>query len=226
MEHRDRPLAIGALMLLLLCSCGTAKHGMADGRYRLGGEAVHVEVIADTIVIGTGGVPGHGADAIRLPPTLPQDRVPGPLRLAQNSFDIDLLSIPVKYRPAAADLQPQLETQLSAALYLGRRTDLYRLRYPASAYGVAEREERHWGLSGGLLGGLGGAGINATTTAGQVGQEYTGVVGSYGPALIGALDRATLGFAVGRDHLLNSHARAWSFEAQPWLGFVFGINLN
>ncbi len=148
-------LVTWALVAVLASACGTAKHGMDDGRYRMNRQAVQVEVIGDTVIIGRSHATNLGPESLRLPPTVPHDRRPEAVRLAQHSFDVDLMTVPVKYRPAAADLQPQLETQVSAALYLGRRTDRYRLHYPSDGYSVLERAERHIGLSGGVLLGSG-----------------------------------------------------------------------
>jgi hypothetical protein len=214
-------LCIG--ILLGAASCGTAKHGITDGRYKLGQEDVRVEVINDTIHVLHG---SSGAPLLGLPPAMPSGRQPAPARLVQHSFDLDLLTIPLKYRPAAADLQPQLETQVSAALYLGRRTDRYRYHYPDDRFARLEREERHLGLSFGAIGGLGGANVGPASSTGRIAADYVGVVGSYGIAVIGAVDRASLGIAMGRDHLLNSDARLWSHEGAPWIGFAFGLNLN
>lgn len=218
-----RPLPSAAAALLLAGACTSAKHGIADGRYRLGREPVRVEVIGDTVHV----LPeGEGARALRLPPVVPLGAQPEALRLVQHSFDADLLTIPLKYRPAAADLQPQLETQVSAALYLGRRTDRYRYQYPNDRFARLEREERHLGLSFGAIGGMGGASVGPASSGARIGSEYVGVVGSYGVAVIGAVDRASLGIAVGRDHLLNSDARHWVHDGALWLGFAFGLNLN
>lgn len=215
------PIAIGLLMLA--ASCGTAKHGIADGRYRMGRAPVLVEVIGDTVhVLHEAG----GAPVLRLPPVVESGAQPEAVRLVQHSFDVDLLTIPLKYRPAAADLQPQLETQVSAALYLGRRTDRYRYHYPNDRFSRLEREERHLGLSFGAIGGMGGASVGPGSSGGRIGVDYVGVVGSYGVAVIGAVDRASLGITVGRDHLLNSDARHWVHDGALWLGFAFGLNLN
>ena len=35
-----------------------------------------------------------------------------------------------------------------------------------------------------------------------------------------------LGFAVGADRLLDRNADRWIHEGKPWLGLVFGLNLN
>lgn len=212
--------------LALLCACGTAKRGITDGRYVANGAPVHVQVLNDTISILPLDTPRTPNTAHVLLPTLPSAQRPQRYVLRQTSFDVDVLTTLLKFRPAQGDLQPQMESNLSGALFFGRRTDRYAYTYPASPFQRAKRTERHQGISGGLLIGLGGAPINPWVTDYRVAAEYTGVVLGYGGAVIVAVDRTSVGVALGWDHLLDRNAALWSYEGHAWLGLVFGLNLN
>lgn len=217
------PFLIG--MLLLLGACGTAKRGLRDGVYSTREGRAMVQVIDDTVSVRP-----IGADTMRAssshPSIVSSSDAPAPLRLLQHSLDVDLLTTLVKFRPAAADQPPQLETHLSGSLYVGYRVDRYDLWYPDIGYARRSRKETHTGLSMGLFLGLGGTSMSPWTTQQTRQTEYTGVVLSHGAALISAIGSVTVGCAVGRDHLLDDNAGSWTHEGRPWLGLVFGLNLN
>lgn len=213
-----------AFVALLACACNTAKHGIADGYYRVNDRPVQVQVLNDTIAL----FPADGDTSAlpMLPPVVPTTARPEQVVLRQTSFDVDVLTTLLKYRPAEGPLQRQLETNLSGSLFLGRRTDRYSYSYPAGGPARTKRLESHQGISGGVLVGLGGAPINPWVTDYRVDQEYTGVVLGYGLACIGAVDRTSVGVALGWDHLLDANADIWLYEGRPWLGLMFGLNLN
>jgi hypothetical protein len=210
----------------LLGACNSSKHGITEGRYQANGHAVQVQVLNDTIALLPLDSTAGDRRLLVLPPVVPTAQRPPRHAIYQHSFDVDVLTTLLKYRPAQDGAQPQLETQLSAALFLGRRTDHYNYSYPVSPFPRTERKEGHWGLSGGAILGLSGAPINPWVTHGRVEAEYTGVVLGYGAACIGAVGSTTVGLALGWDHLLDENATRWIYEDRPWLGLVLGLNLN
>lgn len=212
-----------AFALLLLCSgCGMAKYQLSDGRYRTNEGVVDLQMTNDTVTILDGGFQGRST----VYPPMVAGPVPEPVVLDQTSFDVDLLSILLKYRPAQGTSQPQLQSQLGGGLFIDRRVDRHILSYPQSAFPRSERRMRHYGLSVGGIIGLGATPVNPWVTDGAVSVEYDGVVFSYGVAVIAAVDRFTQGAALGWDLLLNDDAEHWVFQRKPWLGPVLGLNLN
>lgn len=212
-----------ACTLLLLCSgCGMAKYRLSDGQYRTKEGVVDLQVVNDTVTI-------MGAEAQGRTTTYPP-LVAGPVTrtvvLDQTSFDVDLLTILLKYRPAQGMSQPQLQSQLGGGLFIGRRVDRHILCYPQSPFPRAERRMRHYGLSLGGIIGLGATPVDPWVTDGAVNVEYDGAVFTYGLSVIAAVDRFTLGLALGWDMLLNDDAEHWVYQRKPWLGPVLGLNLN
>lgn len=215
-----------AVAIGLLTACGAAKTGLADGRYRGAHGPVMVQVTDDSIRIrSVAGAEAGGADLV-LSPSMPAATAMEAIHLDQYSLDVDVLTTLIKYRPAREDQQPLLETNLSGALYVGYRVDHYMIRYTDLGFAQKNRVVRHMGLSAGLFAGLGGTAMNPWVTRQAVAAEYTGVVLSSGISLIAAVGNTTLGFAVGADRLLDRNADRWIHEGKPWLGLVFGLNLN
>ncbi|GAB3527074.1 hypothetical protein GCM10027443_03070 [Pontibacter brevis] len=145
---------------------------------------------------------------------------------ATPSFDIDLLSIPFKYRPGTSGFPKQLNTSIQAALYLGLRNDYFRMGYNRTPIGNYKRHFNHFGFSIGLFSGLGSTVMNESVTLGQVAYEYEGVVLVNGIAGIVGINNFTLGLAVGVDHLLDENRQEWIYQRKPWVGLAFGLNLN
>jgi hypothetical protein len=144
----------------------------------------------------------------------------------QNSFDIDFLTIPFKYRFRLSDMPRQFTSSLSGGLYLGYRTDIYLLHYAANLLGKSSRHITHTGFSFGGFTGIGGTAMNPWVTGDQLQIEYEGIIWSKGVAGIVGLNHFTVGLALGWDHLLDRNRRDWIYQQKPWLGFVFGLNLN
>lgn len=144
----------------------------------------------------------------------------------QNSFDVDFLTIPFKYRFPVQDFPRQFTSNINGAVYLGYRSDVYVLHYPATLLGKGNREITHFGFSVGGFTGLGATAMNPWVTSNAIAIEYDGMVWSKGISGIVALNNFTTGLALGWDHLLDRHRKHWLYQSKPWIGFVFGLNLN
>lgn len=144
----------------------------------------------------------------------------------KSSFDIDFLTIPIKYRFPSEGFPRQLNANLNGGLYIGYRRDFYILNYNVSPMGVSTRSITHLGVSAGGFLGLGNTFISQYMTGGAVQSEYDGVVFNKGFAAIVALNRFTAGLAVGWDRLLDRNSRYWIYNEKPWVGIVLGLNLN
>lgn len=145
---------------------------------------------------------------------------------SKHSFDVDFLTIPLKYRFARYDVPPQLNTTLNGAVYLGYRIDKYLVSYKPDFLNRSVRSLTHYGFSWGIFNGLGSTDMNPTNTFNRVNQEYDGVVWNKGLAGILAINNFTLGISLGIDNLLDKNKKVWIYESKPWLGIAFGLNLN
>lgn len=205
---------------ILVGGCSTAKYQLENGHYRSHSARLDVEVRNDTVRVGP-----HGGPITDYPP-IAVGTVPQSIRMDHPSFDVDVLTILLKYRPAEDGLQPQLQSQLGGAVYMGFGLDRYLLNYRTSPFGTPVRHMGHFGVSLGAFAGLGATPVNPWVTSFKVNEEYDGVAFASGVALIGAIDRLTLGVSLGWDQLLNSHSSVWTYQGKPWTGSVLGLNLN
>lgn len=142
-----------------------------------------------------------------------------------TSLDIDLVTVPFKYRLAQQTTPPQLSTNANAAIYVGLRYDQGFQRNVF--YHHQQRSEiRSISFGGGVLVGLASATVGPFSTANQVANDYDGACLSYGLATIFGYRAVTLGLALGYDKLLDKDGSLWLYQNAPWLGVTFGLNLN
>lgn len=212
------------------------KYDLENGWYTAthGGNAsqkAYVYNADDTIEVhsaqpsGTGTGVDASAPKTVLPP-LAANRFPAKVYLRQLSLDVDFLTIPLKYRPQLPDFPRQLTSSLNGALYLGYRTDVYSVGYTLHPVGAAVRDVSHYGFSFGAFTGLGATFMNPWVTRDAIAIEYDGLVWGKGVASIVALNSFTAGVALGWDHLLDKNRKTWIYQGKPWVGLVFGLNLN
>ncbi|WP_266365126.1 hypothetical protein [Tellurirhabdus rosea] len=149
-----------------------------------------------------------------------------PLLFFRTQVDVDVFTIPFKVRPALGGVPPQLNSNFNAALYLGRRTDIYSYRTKTIAAGLETRQLRSRGLGYGLFGGIGSSTINELVTGGRVPFEYEGIILDIGVAAIYDARIFNVGLAAGADNLMDSNRRYWIYHRRPWFGVLFGLNLN
>ncbi|GIV40393.1 MAG: hypothetical protein KatS3mg033_2193 [Thermonema sp.] len=162
---------------------------------------------------------------ISLPEELP-DNSHQTWMLKQNHLDIDLLSHPIKLRPAQSSLPAQLNAEVNAAIYIGYRSDRYLLTYKPTLFNNYKRHLHHWAYSIGMFSGLGNAFISPTTTHFLLPQEYDGIVWSNGITLLFAVDNFTCGISFATDHLLDLNRSIWVYQGKLWAGLALGLNLN
>lgn len=142
------------------------------------------------------------------------------------TYDLDIITIPVKYRFATAGFPNQLNANVNAALYAGLRTDYYRVSYIKNPLSVYQRKVAHFGYSYGVFAGLGSTYITPSITRQLTDKEYDGLVAMAGLSGNVAINRFTLGLALGFDHLLDTNRSIWIYRGKPWLGLTVGLNLN
>ena len=147
------------------------------------------------------------------------------LRLHRHTFDIDILTIPFKIRPSAEGFPEQLNANFSAALYLGRRRDIYRVK---TGFHHSRRISKISGVGLGYGGfvGLGGVTMNPFVTRGKIAYEYDGMVITSGLAAVYDAKKFNIGLALGTDFLVDKNRQDWLYQGKPWFGVLLGINLN
>lgn len=145
---------------------------------------------------------------------------------SQHTFDVDFLTILLKYRPSTKELPHQLTTDLNGALYLGYRIDIYRFYYPQTPLFNYRKRMTHYGYSLGFIGNLGSTAITPWVTNNRVVEEYDGILAGGGIAGIMGINNFTIGLAIGADTLLDRNRTHWIYRGKPWLGLTLGLNLN
>ena len=234
-------LTVGLCLCLSGCFVikNTPKYTLTEGEFKASGITAGIDSTNRQVFVM------HTDDTIRVYPIVQQMGVKRalptailqlePTRLSAGasrysftnaSFDIDFLTIPFKYRPALSGVARQLNTTLNGAVYVGYRQDRYGVSYRRNLLGLYNRRFTHYGFSIGGFTGLGAAVINPTVTQNQVSIEYDGVVWSKGAAAILGIDNFTLGLAAGWDVLLDADRTVWLYNSKPWIGLVFGLNIN
>jgi hypothetical protein len=160
----------------------------------------------------------------------PTNRKPGNFDnyfFKQNTFDIDILSILIKYRPSTSGFPNQFNSSiLNGAVYLGYRSDFYHLRYNKTPLNTYKRKINHYAVSIGVFSGLGATRIDPYVTLNSLNIEYDGFVQVSGLAAIIAVNKLSCGLTFGIDHLLDRNRKLWIYQGKPWVGLSIGLNLN
>lgn len=143
----------------------------------------------------------------------------------KKSFDIDVLTVPAKYRPATVSLPTQLNTEFNGNLFLGYRLDRFRVKRKQV---VTLRTERvtHQALTFGLFGGIGATQVTPSTTNRMISDEYNGLIFQRGITMMAGINNLTVGLGAGWDYLTDEKRSVWIYQNQPWYGLTLGLNLN
>ncbi|MCE6991868.1 hypothetical protein [Dyadobacter sp. CY323] len=153
-------------------------------------------------------------------------RKPWRNQILQKGFDVDIMTIPIKFRPSTSSFPKQFSNHLNGDVYLGYRTDLYRLSFEKDPIGRIHEKVKHYGLSGGFMTGFGLTPMNSWVTNNGINIEYDGLVWSKGIAVIMGLEKFTFGLIGGIDHLLDENKQLWIYQGKPYVGLAVGLNLN
>ncbi|REA58016.1 hypothetical protein DSL64_21765 [Dyadobacter luteus] len=144
----------------------------------------------------------------------------------KNTFDLDVLTIPFKFRPSTSTLNTQLSNHLNGALYLGYRSDTYELSYKSNPIGKVNQRITHFGFSAGLATGIGSTPLNPWVTDDNITDEYDGFVWSKAVCILMGVEKLNFGLALGIDHLMDSNRQFWIYQGKPYLGLTVGLNIN
>jgi hypothetical protein len=144
----------------------------------------------------------------------------------RTEIDVDVFTLPFKIRPSRGSLPAQLNSNFNAAMYVGRRIDLYKYQSKPVTPTFGVRELRSRGFGYGLFAGIGSSVINDFVTNAPIGIEYEGVILNGGIATIYDARVFNIGLAVGIDYLTDLNRHQWIYQQKPWFGVLFGLNLN
>ncbi|TCC88713.1 hypothetical protein EZ428_18935 [Pedobacter frigiditerrae] len=143
------------------------------------------------------------------------------VRLTRTVLDLDVITIPFKIRPSVEGFPQQMNATFNGALYLGQRNDIYtvakdngKLRLTGHGYGF------------GAFLGVGSVTMNPFVLQNTVDYEYDGFVIQGGLAGIYDAKRFNFGLAIGSDLLMDKNRGNWIYQGKPWIGMLFGIQLN
>ncbi|CAN5567081.1 hypothetical protein BH23BAC1_BH23BAC1_32820 [soil metagenome] len=229
-------ITILSLFIFLFLGCNslreTSKYEFQSARYYTSiipseSNKVYVNVEEGTISIHNIEVKEGREEIVEIPNLIFTENKFQERELFHNpSFDIDFLTVPIKFLFARQDVPNQLTTNFQGVVYIGYRNDFYNVSYRNHPINGPERRIRHIGSSIGLFGGIGATAINPWVTQDAVQIEYDGVIFSRGLAWIVGFNHINVGIAVGLDYLLDRNRTVWIYQNRPWIGTAIGFNLN
>jgi hypothetical protein len=226
--------------MLVLTGCSvlknSPKYGFNEGYYK--SRIFHKKLKHIYVVPGEDSIKVYTAKSLRkkvvdttksLKIAFPQNQKPSEFEnytFRKGSFDVDLLTIPFKYRPSVNGFPRQLNASFNGAVYFGYRSDVYRLLYKQTPLQAFKKQITHYGYSIGMFTGIGAARIDPSVTDNGIFYEYDGAVNLLGINAVLGVEKLSLGLAVGIDHLLDRNRKFWINQSKPWVGISFGLNLN
>ena len=229
-------LSVYLLLLFMITGCGLLKdnaiYEMKNGRFKntTTGMKQKVWVQFEDTVIRLYPLQNKNESKKNSPQFFSFTEVSDPgspyLKLKKSSFDIDVLTIPFKYRPSVKGFPNQLNANFSGAVYAGIRNDFYHFNYHTNDIGENRRKLNHLGVSFGVFSGIGSSAINPWVTQNRVSSEYDGFLFMNGLAGLVAVNKLTFGLGLGIDHLLDKNKKHWIYKRKPWIGLTVGLNLN
>jgi hypothetical protein len=210
---------------ILFCSCATLKKlpdsNLQSGYYKLHQpntkhSKVYLDVVEDSLnIIST------DSDSNTKPPIVP---VNGQTFL-KESFDIDVMTVPFKFRPATQNLPRQLTVDFNGNIFLGYRFDQYKVVFTETPAGLVKKV-RHRAITFGAFGGMGTSSITPGTTNNGTTDEYNGFILNRGISIMGGVNNLTVGLGIGWDYLTDRDKDTWIYQNEPWYGLTLSLNLN
>ncbi len=197
---------------------------MADGKKGL---KVYADITDEQIDVYRAAEKMTAKDLLLSIPMKQADSVLMPrLKFSKHSLDIDLTTIPLKYRPPVSGLPAHLNPDLNIAVYAGWRHDTYKLIRRTDPLGRRYKQIKSFGFDFGGFVGLGGTAVNPFSTNNRTNNDYIGMIVQTGLAGFVEASFMSFGVAVGIDNLVNRDRKIWVYNNRPWVGFIVGIALN
>lgn len=142
-----------------------------------------------------------------------------------TALGIDLITVPVKLRPALGGIPQQLNTTFNAALAAGFRRDKYTYKKVSLAPGIQKRNRYHSGYGANLFLGTGAVLVRRAFIQNALEYDYDGLVVYYGGSLVLGLGGFNIGIGLGFDLLTDKNRKRWIYQNEPWIGAALGIKL-
>ena len=209
---------------ILLSSCAGLKNNpknqLVDGVYWYRSEdsnyrKTRVYVHEDSIVVADYRKP---ADIININSS-------GSQLFVKRTFDVDVMTVPFRFRPSTLNVPRQLTTDFNGNVYIGYRLDRFERSSKMTPFGT-NQHFTHRGITAGVFGGVASSSITPTTTNNMLSDEYDGFVLTRGLALMIGLNSLTVGIGIGWDYLTDRDKEIWVYQNKPWYGLTVGLNLN
>jgi len=223
------------LILPVICSCNmiekSSKHEFSSGYYKYkpeqgNDEKVYLEISNEKVVMFGLKDCKPVTSMMDIPLTYSDSILHNPLHFTKRSIDIDITTIPFKYRFGVAGQPPQLNVDFNAAIFVGRRYDKYHIHSNLDPFGKSHYQLINRAYDFGVILGMGSTLISPFTTNQIYQQEYNGMVIQYGVAVFLESNVASFGIAGGLDYLMSPDKDIWIYQNQPWVGFIIGLALN
>jgi hypothetical protein len=146
-------------------------------------------------------------------------------RFQRRSFDVDVLTVPFKFRPTSYNFPRQLTTSFNGSVYLGYRIDRFKMRFLKTPIGD-ERHIMQQGITVGAFGGIGSASISPWSTNNRISDEYTGFIFNRGFAAMVGVNNLTVGIGIGWDYLTDRDKYIWIYQNKHWIGLTLSLHIN
>lgn len=221
-------LGVGILAVMSMASCAalkeTARYEFVDDEYWYRQrpekyQKVYVENDLENDIISIYPL------SLELREDLPETKENVDQYFIMKDLHLNILTIPFKLRPSVEGFPSQLNSNFNGELFLGYRLDKFRRHFKNTPAGVKD-EMLHWGISGGIFGGIGSSVIAPWTTNYRTMDEYDGLVLTRGIGVLGAINRLNVGFVIGWDYLTDRDKNIWIHQNKIWYGLALGLNLN
>ncbi len=143
------------------------------------------------------------------------------------SFDLDVMTIPLKFRPGQYILPNQLTTNFNGVVFGGYRIDAYKVSYKRTPLNVYKQKVKHIGYSAGLCAGIGNTLVDDNSLRGLKSDlQYEGMILIAGAAANLAVQNFTFGIICGPDFLMDKYSSQWIYQGKTSVGFTLGIDIN
>jgi hypothetical protein len=213
-----------AMIGIFLMSCGTMKNSpkyqLSNDKYQFRQEGSRYKTAfvyrnEDTVAI-------YENDDVNKPiiPDQSKDQL-----FLKRSFDIDVMTILFRYRPARMNLPRQLTTDFNGNIYLGYRFDRFKVSVKKTPIGPS-KSHYHRAITIGGFAGLGSSQITPSTTNYKTTDEYNGLTLTHGISAMVGVNNLTVGVGVGWDYLTDKDKDIWIYQKAPWVGLTIGLNIN
>lgn len=155
-----------------------------------------------------------------------KEHMPPEISFYNREFNLSLITIPLKFRPAVKGAPFQLNSDTNGALFAGLKKSRYGVNYSNAMDDLYERHISNIEFSYGIFLGVGNTLVSpSTTTDNEFDDEYDGVILQKGVAVFLGYNNFNLGVALGFDNLFGDDRNIWAYKNRPYIGLSIGLDL-